>query len=105
MANYVLNANGEPVREPDILKWAEWRVENPESYRVAKTQVGNAIVSTVFLGMDHRFGGDGPPILYETMVFPSTSETDEIQDRYTTRAEAIIGHEARVKELETVNAT
>jgi hypothetical protein len=30
---------------------------------------GNIGISTVFLGLDHRHFGDGPPLLFETMVF------------------------------------
>ena len=50
-------------------------------------------VSTVFLGIDHNFG-DGPPILYETMVF---GLEDEYQCRYETRVEAESGHDRTVK--------
>jgi hypothetical protein len=32
-------------------------------------------VSTVFLGLDHNFGMNGPPILFETMVFGPAEET------------------------------
>lgn len=33
-----------------------------------KTEIGDYIVSTVDLGLDHSFG-DGPPLYYETMIF------------------------------------
>lgn len=53
-------------------------------------------VSTVWLGLDHRLG-DGPPLIFETMVFPSKGDFGELDmDRYTTEAEAIKGHEAMV---------
>ena len=34
--------------------------------------------STVFLGLDHQLTEDGPPLLFETMVFggPLSGETD-----------------------------
>jgi hypothetical protein len=41
---------------------------DPEYRRVAQDRVGGVFVSTVFLPIDHSFGG-GPPILFETMVF------------------------------------
>ena len=48
------------------------------------------LVSTVFLGIDHSFG-EGPPILWETMIFDGPH--DQFQERYTSKEEAIAGHE------------
>jgi hypothetical protein len=41
------------------------------SYAVVKqTSLDNGYwVSTVWLGLDHGFGDDGPPLIFETMVF------------------------------------
>ena len=64
---------------------------------VAKTEVGDASVSTVFLVIDHQFG-DGPPILFETMVFGG-DRADENQWRYLTWDEAAAGHDAVVSAL------
>lgn len=58
-----------PVLCSDVLEWAAW-FENAENRRVDHTQVAdNVEVSTVFLGLDHRFLEDGSPLLFETMVF------------------------------------
>ena len=54
--------------------------------------VGDVRVSTVFLGLDHSLTLDGPPVLWETMVFGG--DNDQYQQRYTSRAEAIEGHGA-----------
>lgn len=51
-------------------------------------------VSTVFLGINHQFQ-DGPPILWETLVFGPKDELDG--RRYTSREAAIIGHNLFVK--------
>lgn len=56
-----------PIPEEDFLKWGEW-LETAERH-VAQTRIGNVWVSTVFLGLDHNFFGEGPPILFETMIF------------------------------------
>jgi hypothetical protein len=63
--------------------------------RVAKTTLPNGrYVSTVWLGMDHQFG-EGPPLIFETMVFRSEDDSDDLDcDRYSTEAEALAGHEA-----------
>lgn len=48
-------------------------------------------VSTVFLGLDHNFGG-GPPLIFETMIFPSNNSSETGCWRYSTEAEALEGH-------------
>ena len=55
--------------------------------RVAEETVGDYWVSTVFLPMDHGYGQDGPPVVFETMVFPAGAKTgkDKMLDRYEER--------------------
>ena len=48
-------------------------------------------VSTVFLGVDHQVG-DGPPLLFETLVFGSGGV--DLVNRYPTWADAEEGHMA-----------
>ena len=51
-------------------------------------------VSTVWLGLDHRFGA-GPPVIFETMVFGEVDGhdmSDMMQERYCTEAAALEGH-------------
>lgn len=55
-------------------------------------------VSTVDLGLDHSFGG-GPPLYFETMIFPKDTGADMYCNRYTTREEALASHENLVKDL------
>lgn len=62
--------------------------------RVARDTLPNGIVvSTVWLGLDHRFG-QGPPLIFETMVFlPSSASGNELaMERYGTEADALAGH-------------
>lgn len=100
---YILNGH-EPVEVSDVLEWARW-FESADR-RVASTAIGNAFVSTVFLGLDHNHrrmmygGGDewGPPILFETMVFGKWNPAlDGLQMRYATWDEAVAGHAEIVK--------
>ena len=97
--NYILDDNGRPVLELDVVKWDEWYAISMPQRQVAKTDVSNKYVSTVFLGMDHNWGGAGPPILYETMVFSGELEDDLDMDRYETREQAVHGHEAMVDKV------
>ena len=52
-------------------------------------------VSTIFMGLDHNFSNEGPPILFETMVFGGA--LDQEQARYATWEEAEAGHKAMVE--------
>lgn len=49
-------------------------------------------VSTVWLGFDHRYGGEGPPLIFETLVFTDDPEWSGMCARYATEAEAREGH-------------
>lgn len=75
--------------------------------RVDLDEIGPYVVSTVWLGLDHRFMGEGPPIIFETMVFTASAWHDEHghEDpdheplieidvrRYCTEEEAMAGHQ------------
>src|SRR5215471_17514474 len=55
-----VNRRHEMIREQGVDPW-----------RVAVTELPNGgRVSTVFLGLDHNYSGVGPPIVFETMIFP-----------------------------------
>lgn len=94
---YILDANGEPVPVSDVDNWGTWIVGGGNRH-VGRTLSGDVYVSTVFLGVDHRFGASGPPLLFETMVFGGPLDGE--QERYCTRAEAIAGHAAMVERVE-----
>lgn len=64
---YILNEAGEPVAVQGLSTWAEWFESSGDQRRVGRDQIGDSLVSTVFLSLDHSFG-DGPPILWETLV-------------------------------------
>lgn len=85
---YILDDNGTPVAEPDLLAWGKW-MQSVERHVANDFLPGDIHVSTVFLGLDHSFG-DGPPLIYETMIFGG--EHDQYQERYSTRDEALAGH-------------
>ncbi len=82
---YVLDEHGDPVPEPDAVKWGEWFHESGKAMArgetggrlVDRTELGSeyddVAVSTVFLGMDHGWGG-GRILLYETMIFGGEHE-------------------------------
>lgn len=89
MSDKYILVDGEPVPCDDLTLWSLW-FGNRTDRIVQQDYVGRIFISTVFLGIDHRFLGDGPPILYETMIFGG--KHDQYQDRYCTRDEALAGH-------------
>jgi hypothetical protein len=91
MTHYILNKDKTPV-EVDLMTWAEW-FGNTERRRVALTRLGKTRISTVFLGLDHRFG-PGEPLLFETMIFDD--RWHDYQDRYCTYQQALAGHRRAV---------
>ena len=77
--------DGEIVKTNDLLKWGAW-MEKRDERVIEQTDIEDVRVSTVFLGLDHRFTPGGPPILFETMIFGG--EHDQYQDRCCTLEDA-----------------
>jgi hypothetical protein len=62
-------------------EWGDkYNQEGINKSRVAKTEIDQYLISTVFLGIDHNFRDSPRPILFETMIFG-----DEPGDGYQTR--------------------
>lgn len=96
LGRYVLDGNGEPVRVDDFLEWAKWLAAHERIHRhVRYTQISADIyVSTMFIGIDHGWWSP-KPVLWETMIFGGPN--DLYCDRYTSREDAIRGHEKAVR--------
>ena len=54
-------------------------------------------ISTVFLGLDHNMFGDGPPLVFETMIFREGDGNETF--RWSTWDEAMEGHKALTEAL------
>jgi len=113
---YILDDHGEPVIEPDLLKWAMWLEAAGEKRRVGLDYLTLATaaatvtvtISTVFLGLDYDLTrrGTGPafaPILYETLV--RGGRHDGYMRRYRTRDEALEGHKSIVAMIQHKETT
>lgn len=85
MKRYVLEGKVAVPCE-DVMKWAEG-FEASER-RVAVDTIGEATVSTIFLGIDHSFGGDRP-LLFETMVFGGPLDGEQKRCSTWEQAEAM----------------
>jgi hypothetical protein len=77
-------------------QWADI-MESSQDRHVADDMVGLVRVSTVWLGLDHNWSGQGPPLIFETMVFGGVM--DEDQWRYPTEAAALSGHDRVVTQV------
>lgn len=91
-----------PEPTDDILEWGR-AFQDTGLWTVQKTRLrsddhGEVTVSTVFLGVDHNFGGQGPPLLFESMIFGEAFEgADEYQTRSATWDEALEQHAQAIR--------
>jgi len=102
---YTLDENRQPVAMAGP-------VEDPEAYaktwsgsfrRVGSSHLCGFHVSTVFIPIDMNYTGTGDPILWETMIFDNREDVpdemryeEQFQYRYSTEADAKLGHELAV---------
>lgn len=82
----------------ELDAWAH-KLDDREYKVVEQTHLksGDVLVSTVWLGIDHNFLGEGPPLIFETMVFGDGE--DDYTERYSTEEQARAGHVRIVAEL------
>lgn len=116
---YILTKNHHVRKARNSLEWARW-FENHERRIVEQTELKFHWVSTVFLGIDHRWVGKGPPVVFETMTFTrervvkkllgrlmSLREEADVDfgfNRYCSWDDALTGHRAIVGRLQRIEA-
>jgi hypothetical protein len=62
---YVLDGKT-PIPCHDAQEWYRWL--DKADRHLAKTQIGDALVSTCFVGFDPNAGPGGPPLLFEMKI-------------------------------------
>jgi len=87
--NYILDGKT-PIHCDDLLSWASWF--KSQNRIIASKMIDGITISTVFLGIDHGFGGK--VMLFETMIFGG--DHDDYCERYSTWEEAEAGHQTAV---------
>ncbi len=83
-------------REGESISLDEWSMlgSTPGYSSVIRTRLSAAVVvSTVWLGMDTSLR-DGPPMIFETMIFAAGRA--QLIGRWPTEAAAIAGHDQTV---------
>lgn len=100
MTNYILLSDHTVRQEPDFMAFGKWfeTADRRVNKTIVKRWFKTYYVSTVFLGIDHRFLDKGDPILFETMVFYKDM-SGIYEDRYCTWEQAEQGHEQVVNYL------
>lgn len=86
---YVLDEEGRPIPEPDLLKWAQFFESGTRVLRKDKLPNGISVI-TAFLAVDSSWG-QGAPILWGTMILGGPDDKQE--ERYSSREDVIAGHE------------
>lgn len=93
LGQYIL-VGQDPVHCLDPIQWGQWmethdRVVRQEEYK-------GFWVSTIFLGLDHSFS-DSPPVVFETMIFPSKKKLLELWCRRACTWGEALGHHMEAK--------
>ncbi len=96
---YVLDEEGNPRLEEDLLTWARWY--ETAHRQLALDRFGDLTVSTVFLGLDFNPHDGGVPLLWETVVFCKRGREGRVErvERFCTREGALAGHRALLREI------
>jgi hypothetical protein len=95
IGQYYILEGRQPKLVHNFFVWARWM--DTADRRVAATTIGTLRISTVFLGLNHNFLDEGPPVLFETMIF-GFDEHDGYQTRCCTWEEAE-RHHALAKDI------
>jgi hypothetical protein len=110
ITHYVMDEDMNGVEAPFIEWAAQYTAENYRERQIRIDKLGDWLISTVFLGMDHGFNvSDDPsykPVLWETMIFWQNDDVtcprpdlDNDQDRYRSVQDAIRGHAVMVDKV------
>jgi len=88
------NKEGKEISLQDYAKlFEDWNYK-----RVKVSKVYNWAISTVWLGLDHSYGENNKPLIFETMVFNEIGDSVDCQ-RYATLEEAQKGHRKILNDL------
>ncbi len=96
---YILTDDGE-IQSVNLDTWAKWVVKG-KNIHLGQDEVGRTTVSTVFIGASSPFVEE-EALLFETLVVYSDVAGriyDSKKYRYSTKADALEGHQKIVDEL------
>jgi hypothetical protein len=86
--------DGKPI---DSDKWQELYYPI-EQRQFGRNKIGKFRVSTVWLGLNYNFNPNGKPLIFETMIFDESKNSEDVGClRYSTKEEALAGHQGAIK--------
>jgi hypothetical protein len=88
---YLLDDDHNIIESNDVHEWG--RMFEQRERIVKQEHFNGTFISTVFLGLDHSFSEEGPPVLFETMVF-NPEGSGYYEERCCTWDEAVAQHAA-----------
>lgn len=89
MIDRLYDRQGKPIR---YSEYVSLKYRSEDYLRIGLDEFGDGwTVSTVWLGIDHSYLRQGPPIIFETMTFGGPMDS-EVHGRYATERSARIGH-------------
>jgi hypothetical protein len=104
--HWILNGH-QLVPVDDVLTWGKWfeRATEDGSRVVGQDEIGGYMISTVFVGVDLNWIDEGPPLLFETMIFGERGSGDDLEcRRYATWDDAAAGHAEMVARVRGIVA-
>ena len=87
-SRYILDQNDNPISEPDLFKWGTWLQKTDR--HVGNDEIDGVRVSTIFVGLNLRYAAEGPPVLWETVIFGGKLNGYRVQ--YSSKEKALSGH-------------
>jgi len=96
LQKFILGADKRLVPEPDLVKWADWMVQNAG---IAVTMQGRTRIVTKFFDQDSRTRAEdgAEPQYFWTEVYGG--RMDRERTFYSSYDDAILGHRAMVKRV------
>lgn len=99
---FILDHRGFPTEVQSLKEVVEWRKQHSPFIQQTFFAEGT-LVSTAFLNVNQRMGQQGPPIVFETIIFSDNFPEIHGQRRSAcSLMEALEHHETIIKMLETV---
>jgi hypothetical protein len=83
--HYILE--GKIARRVDFLTWAMWYQGADRT--IARTEINNVVVSTVFFGLDFAWGEENVPELFETIILGGELDGEKIRAATWEQAEEL----------------
>lgn len=101
---YILDENNNVI-PASLIEWGKFMESIGKKRIIRKDVLMGVLVSTVFLGTDHKFSTeeekqrpDYKPDIFETMIFDKMGKGNDIYcDRYSTWKEAEEGHKKAIQ--------